>query len=369
MSNENRMMIFSDCKITQVNSRYGITFTLSTGEVGVVDWLGEVVDRKTDKVIAKKARYEQSSTEIRSLTGLPGAGSGSSSGRSYPAWGVGRKSGNFKRSNFTGNIRFTEIFIPIESIINGFDNLSKADQDLFVSLIDHDFLSRITPCWYNKIGQQGYLRIPFSWTIKNLTSGYAGYVDLSFTMTSENKVNVIDFKSINFESSLKQTVNNQFVLNHNNGIMKPCTIDIKDQPDHPKLISGCFVESGGHVKVYGSGHRQYICYYHHDVTSLTQWIGENKTIKITDVTLKDISKLSNNGWYGENLRHVPIRVDDDSIRYLSFMRDQNNKFRYSVFSLPKDVSITNENFVKTSDLVWLDRKNEYDFPLVVQNLD
>lgn len=369
LSSDNFCMHTANCRVVQESNIWGIEFDILSGDIGIPDWYLDNLRRNSNKIMSKRAEYKIAQTTISSLTGFEGALSfiRSSNGQLPVGFSVNR--GNLQNNNFAAGKRYASVFIPIEALIKGFNGKTAAIQKAFTDRIDRDLLKRITLAWDNKLALKGVMRIPFY--VKNVgdtTKASHMWVDLSYAFTLGDEGNKIAFSALNFVSANRPSLdaNNDVVVG---GKFKQWSTDITETPLHPKVMGGAFVETGGHVKAYTVGHRQYLCFYVHQVTSTLNWIKSDLTPVITDSKIKDINMFPGNGFYGDALRVVPTGVTTAGVNYLSYMRNKKGKYDYATFTLPFNFDLYATGVNAPISFKWIGREGEKELPALVENVD
>lgn len=373
LSNDNFICHIANVQLNKQNNIWGIVFDFVTGDVGIPDWLPDSVTKTTDKILSKIATYNVTKTTAAgSLTGYSGAKYFSRSSKDLP-WGH-TESNDFANASSVGP-NYLSVWIPFNDFITGFNNLSSAVQTSFTDNVDIDLLKRACLAWNNSYVKSGFIRIPFYYEVPNTTKAWSTYLDFNFSIAVTNTGNNVTFSAFNFDSSQKPTINSNLDLtlakatDANNGFTS-WSKDVKENPIHPKVFKGCFLETGGHITAYVLGHRQYICHYKHDITSVRAWIVNNlkPTIKDEDIRILDVGMLPPNRFYSDNTRITPLVFNDSRITYLTRARDRLNKYNYGTFNLnSENFDLLSSRNSESSDITWLDRKSNKDIPILIDN--
>lgn len=368
LSSDDFMSHIANTQLIKQSNRWGIQFDFLTGNVGISDWLPESLTKATDKILSRQATYTIKNTLTTGITGFNSASSLNTLGSNLP-WGYENR-GNFDNSNFVSGATYSTIFLPINDLINGFDSLSAANQQKFIDAVNTDLLVRISRAWDNEYTKTGVLRIPFYYDVPNTEKAWCAYIDMSYTIAIGENSNTVTFKALNWDNSKKPTINAQLDLTNPTGsryVQWGQTVE--DTPLHPKVFKGCFVETGGHITAYVVGHRQYICYYQHAITSVRQWIMSDITPVITeDEKISDVCMFPGNRFYSDNTRMLPLSFTDTAITYLSRMRDKYGKYRYGTFTTDLttfDLLSTRES--EASEVNWLNKKTNRNIPILIDN--
>ena len=370
LSNENTLLHVADCRLEK-QTVWGICFDLVSGDIGYPDWLPDTVTRNTEKIFSKRAYYTIKETLITSIDGYEGALGSMKLSEGKP-FGVENRE-NFYNSNFAGAVRYSNVFIPIEAIIKGFNNLPTDKQQLVIDNIDKDLLFRVVLDWKNKFTNEGLIRIPVYYTVPNSTVSWCMWLDLSFKLNFVEDSIRVDMNAINFDTNQRPNIGSDLNLGNENVIGKFRKWGVKDDnPLHPKYFSGCFVETGGHVKTYIIGHRQYTCYYKHEIKSKKDWILNDIYPTITKTDIHHSSTLPSNGFYNESLRYVPVKVDTQNgkITYFGFGRNKYGRYQDFLFETKSDHDLTVDLAKPVDNVIWKKyNPNNTLVPLLVENLN
>lgn len=371
MSADEVLIYTANCGIAQQGGVWGILFDFVSGNIGTPDWYPDTINKKTNKILSKKAGFTIRQTTINKIDGYEGAlGVIRQSSKTIP-FGVGTERANFNYSNFAGSSRYASAFIPIESIIKGFNGQSDANKQKVLARIDLELIKRITMAWVNKLTYQAVLRIPFflNGAKTDTEYGFHMWVDLSFRLNIEEDYNTVDMAALNFNTANRPTLDANLDLTGTLGKFEKINGGIKDNPLHPKVMGGCFVESGGHIQAYVAGYRQYICYYKHQVGNALDWIQGNMKPVITDTKVRDNGTYPTNGAYGDNGRLIPVKFTADTIQYLAYIRNKKGKHQYAVMDYPLNFDLIKNTFSNPTEITWLDRAGEKDIPVLITNTD
>lgn len=373
LSSDEIFLYISNTMIINKNGIYGISFNINSGNIGTPDWLPSTFRKANEKILSKKSTFTPKQTTVTSITGYEGATSAIVINNNTTPFGFSTNRENLRHSNFNNSPRSGTVFIPIEALIKGFNNLTVEQQSSIVNRIDKELLKRVTLAWDNKLAYKGLLRTPFYLIHTNATEdnsiGFHMWVDISFNLNLGNDYNTIEMSALNFDTNQRPSFDSSLNLTGNLGKFINIENGIKDNPIHPKVIGGCFVETGGHIQTYVVGYRQYICYYKHQIKNKKEWIKDNLTPVITETKIKDIGLFPTNGAYGDNLRLIPTSFDNTTINYLAYIRNKKNKYQYATLSLPLNYKLENDTLSKTLSFKWLDNGGNKDIPVLIHKTD
>ena len=197
--------------------------------------------------------------------------------------------------------------------------------------------------WQNRLRGIFTLRIPIGFYSKDKTRYTSYYADFMYTV-SENKaartlqVNVQTLRTM--DDNL-QILNNNLQINKQ-GRFVEYNAHLGGNPFDPRVFSGAFDSNGGHVHVYTLYNRQYVAYYQHNVDSPSTWINNGDVIRpnLEKYLIKQMSTINNDGFYGDHLRHIPVRQTSTTNEYITLTRDWLNEYRwcYTTVSLDDEVA-------------------------------
>ena len=368
LSADEFMMHTANCRMVQEGGAWGIEFDIMSGSVGIPDWLPSSLRKGTNKILSKRAEYVIRQTTVSSVSNLSGATSyiRLSTGKIPVGFSVNRS--NFDDSNFNNSPRYASVFVPLNSLIRNFNTLTAAQQTAFVNRIDKDLLKRITLAWDNKFTLTGLMRIPLYVTSATASDvAWNMWLDFSFTFNVGPDYTQVAFTAINFDSATLPTLDANQNLTGALGKWKQHTRSLLNNPTHPKVFGGCFAETGGHLRTYTIGHRQYICYYTHQITSIKNWIKNDMTPVITNTEIKDIGLFPSNGFYGDTLRQIPVITEADKTTYLGYLRNKKGKYQFATFTLDPNFDLKATGVANPSNVTWLERAGEKDLPILVSS--
>lgn len=374
LSSDNFICHIANVQVVSQNNIYGLTFDFVTGDISVPDWLPNTITKTTDKILSKVATYTFRATVS---TGTMGYYTGSKytarSSKNLPLGHTGTN--DFANATSVGP-NYLSVWIPFNDIINGFNSLSAANQKLFIDNLDKDLLKRTCLVWNNEYIKTGFIRIPLYYEVPNTTKAWSTYIDLSFTITSSGTTNSVSFSGFNFDSTQKPTIAPSLDLtlakagSANNGFTSWAQ-DTKENPLHPKVFKGCLLETGGHITAYVLGHRQYICHYKHNITSIRSWIINNLTpvLETKHTKILDVGMLPANRFYYDNTRTIPLSIDENNrMTYLTRARNKNNKYAYGVFTVNAETfDLLNTRKSEASEITWVEKRSNKNLPILIDN--
>lgn len=368
LSSNNVIVHTANTQIIQQNNIWGIIFDFLSGDVGISDWLPEGITRSDDKVLSRQAYYHIKETIGTTVTGFENGQYFIRLSTDLP-WGY-EKRDNFDNSNFVNGSRYSSVFLPINDIIDGFNKLSADDQKKVVEGIDKELLTRVCLCWDNEFTLAGVMRIPFYYTVPGKDYSWHRYVDIKFTLSIGELITNVAFSAYNFDASKRPSFSGLDLINTEGSGFTRFDNDLSENPLHPKVFKGCFLETGGHLTAYTIGHRQYICYYKHAITSVRNWIIQNLTPTIDEKSTRivDIGMMPGNRFYNDNTRILPLLTSEGVTTYLTRLRNKKGKYDYGTFTtINESFDVLSTRATQSSEITWLDRKTNKNFPVLVDN--
>lgn len=215
-----------------------------------------------------------------------------------------------------------------------------AQRETLWGLLNTYNATNISFAWVNRLKGIFALRIPVGWLSKDKSKYVNYYVDLLYTTTENATTKTIGLKV----DTLRELDSNIQILNDNLTVNKAGRFvesngSCAGNPFDPRVFNGAFDANGGHVHVYTFYNRQYVGYYQHNVDSPLTWInnGDNITPKLEKYLFRQVSTINNDGFYGDHLRHIPVRQTDDmKNEYITLTRDWLNSYRWCYATVELD---------------------------------
>jgi len=223
------------------------------------------------------------------------------------------------------------------------DIVSYTDAQLtdLATLVNRDRAEKMVFAWRNRLGGQFALRIPLGFTSKNNSQYNNFYLDLSFTVkevTSTKTVTVNVSPTRDLDGNV-QKLNNNLELDKQ-GRFVSSGVDARNDVFHPLVFDGSFNSLGGHIKAYTFYNRQYLGHYRHEITGALNWISKGDTVKptLSKYRYTQVSTLNQDGFYGDHLRHIPLKAAGGFTDYLVQSRDWTNTYRWVVARVETDAT-------------------------------
>lgn len=200
----------------------------------------------------------------------------------------------------------------------------------------------ISFAWSNRLKGVFTLRIPVGFYSKDATKYTSYYVDLMYACTEQASnhsvaINVQTLRTL--DDSLQILSANLQVNKAGRFIEYPASV--AGNPFDPRVFNGSFDSNGGHVRVYTMYNRQYVGYYQHNVDGPLTWINNGDTIRpnLEKFLFKQMSTINNDGFYGDHLRHIPVRQTDSTNEYITLTRDWLNEYRWCYTTVALDTEV------------------------------
>lgn len=214
--------------------------------------------------------------------------------------------------------------------------------DVWAAINTHGVKS-MSFAWQNRLRGIFTLRIPIGFYSKDKTRYTSYYADFMYTV-SENSAS----RAINVNVQTLRTMDDNLqILNDNLQVNKAgrfveYNAHLGGNPFDPRVFSGAFDSNGGHVHVYTLYNRQYVAYYQHNVDSPSTWINNGDVIRpnLEKYLIKQMSTINNDGFYGDHLRHIPVRQTSTTNEFITLTRDWLNEYRwcYTTVALDDEVA-------------------------------
>lgn len=193
--------------------------------------------------------------------------------------------------------------------------------------------------WRNRLKGEFVLRVPLGFTSKNNSQYSNFYLDMVFsvkenTTTRAVTVAVVPLRSL--EGSV-QKLNDNLELDAQGRFLSSAG-DVKDDVFHPLVFDGSFNSLGGHIKAFTFYNRQYLGHYQHELTSALTWINKGDAVKpvLNKYRYTQISTLNQDGFYGDHLRHIPLKAANGFSDYLVYSRDWTHNYRWAIARVETD---------------------------------
>lgn len=213
--------------------------------------------------------------------------------------------------------------------------------DLWAAIDTHGARS-VSFAWQNRLRGIFTLRIPIGFYSKDKTRYTSYYADFMYTVTENKSARTLQ---VNVQT-LRTMDDNLQILSDNLQVNKAgrfveYNAHLGGNPFDPRIFSGAFDSNGGHVHVYTLYNRQYVGYYQHNVDSPLTWINNGDTIRpnLEKFLYKQMSTINQDGFYGDHLRHIPVRQTSTTNEYLTLTRDWLNEYRWCYSTVELDTEV------------------------------
>lgn len=246
--------------------------------------------------------------------------------------------GNGKFHSFAHPEGGNALCIKLRDIV-AYTDAQKAD---LWAAINTRSAENISFAWSNRLKGIFTLRIPVGFYSKDKTKYTSYYVDLMYSCTENTATRTL---AINVQT-LRTLDDSLQILSANLQVSKAGRFveypgSVAGNPFDPRVFNGTFDSNGGHVRVYTMYNRQYVGYYQHNVDGPLTWINNGDTIRpnLEKFLFKQMSTINNDGFYGDHLRHIPIRQTDSTNTYLTLTRDWLNEYRWCNTTVELDTEV------------------------------
>ena len=200
----------------------------------------------------------------------------------------------------------------------------------------------ISFAWSNRLKGIFTLRIPVGFYSKDKSKYTNYYVDLMYSCTenSATKTVAINVQTLRTLDDSLQILSANLQINKA-GRFVEYPASVAGNPFDPRVFTGSFDSNGGHVRVYTMYNRQYVGYYQHNVDGPLTWINNGDTIRpnLEKFLFKQMSTINNDGFYGDHLRHIPVRQTDSTNEYITLTRDWLNGYRWCYSAVELDTEV------------------------------
>lgn len=213
--------------------------------------------------------------------------------------------------------------------------------DLWAAMNAHN-AKNVSFAWQNRLKGVFTLRIPIGFYSKDKTRYTSYYADLMYSVTEvpATKTLNINLQTLRELESNLQSLTANLQINKA-GRFVEYNAHLGGNPFDPRVFSGVFDSNGGHVHVYTLYNRQYVGYYQHNVDSPLTWINNGDTIRpnLEKFLFKQMSTINNDGFYGDHLRHIPVRQTGTTNEYVTLTRDWLNEYRWCYSTVELDTEV------------------------------
>lgn len=223
-----------------------------------------------------------------------------------------------------------------------------------IQYFDREIVRKITFTWVNRLAGICTIRIPIQFKSKDGTKFYNYYLDLQLKITYDpsTRTNTISVRSEkNLNVNLQQLDLNTITLS-TAGNFKEYPASVANNPLHPAIMGGDFIETGGHMRCYTLWNRQYIGGYTHGARNPFEWIYYIGDLNVTKIQYRATSVINQDGLYGDHLRHIPMGSDAVSDYYLTQTRNHRHEYAWAIVGVEKDVPL-----IQSGDYMGPDRNS------------
>ncbi|WAX22135.1 hypothetical protein AVP1_0025 [Aeromonas phage AVP1] len=241
--------------------------------------------------------------------------------------------------------------------------------------IDKTRCQLVSFAWRNRLEGKATVRLSIGWYTVNKSNYVHAYLDLDlhFDDNAGTVTSTVNVETSDSWNRVKQELNDNLEV-VTEGLFKMYSGDVKEQPTHPAVIGGVFETQGGHMKSYNFYNRQYIGYYRHGVGSTLEFINqENNLIPTpTEYSYNIQSVINGDMFYGDHLRHIPVKVDttNKTVLYLTQTRDWKNNYRWAFVNVESETPVVQpDGYVgpKRLSRKWVEDRKAYVPSMLIEN--
>lgn len=241
--------------------------------------------------------------------------------------------------------------------------------------IDKSRCQLVSFAWRNRLEGKATVRLSIGWYTVNRSNYVHAYLDLNldFNDNAGTFTSIVNVETGDIWNRVKQELNDNLEV-VTVGLFKMYPGDIKELPTHPAALGGVFETQGGHMKSYNFYNRQYIGYYRHEIGSTLSFINlEDKTIPTpTEYSYNIQSVINGDIFYGDHLRHIPVKVDtvNKTVQYLVQSRDWKNNYRWGFVTVESETPVVQPNgYVGPKRLAskWVEDRKAYVPSMLIEN--
>lgn len=193
--------------------------------------------------------------------------------------------------------------------------------------------------WSNRLAGEFTMRIPFAISNIKRTFYWNRYFDFEFKVTDDPATNScnISVKHKGMEKKPVQEFDEQFETK-TEGYLTKYDFSCANDWAHPRVFDGVFEGTGGHIKTYSYYNRQYVGFFQHDLKDPMDWM-YNPTPNGglgSKYNYTQMSTINSDGFYGDHLRHIPLRVNGKDIVYLTRVRNYQHRYEWCLATIEKE---------------------------------
>lgn len=210
-----------------------------------------------------------------------------------------------------------------------------------IEFFDREMVRKLTFTWVNRLAGICTIRVPVQFVSRDKSKFYNYYMDLQLKITYDpgTRTNTISVKSEKNLNVNLQQLNVDTITLSTTGNFKEFPNNVKDNPLHPAIMGGDFIETGGHMRCYTLWNRQYIGGYTHGARNPFEWIYYVGDLSVSKIQYKTTSVINQDGLYGDHLRHIPMGSDTNNDYYLTQTRNHRHEYAWAVVGIEKDVPL------------------------------
>lgn len=211
-------------------------------------------------------------------------------------------------------------------------------QKFYDSAWDVTRAERIMFAWTNRLGGEFVLRVGLGISNTNATQYWNMYMDFECKAV-EDPVNGAVTITINHRGLEKKDIQefDEKFETKTNGYFAPYDYSMANDWAHPRAFEGSFEGAGGHLRTFTMYNRQYVGFYQHDLKSPMDWFYNPTPDGGLDskYNYTQMSTINGDGFYGDHLRHIPLRVNGVDVVYLTRTRNYQHRYAWALAAVEK----------------------------------
>lgn len=211
-------------------------------------------------------------------------------------------------------------------------------QKFYDSAWDVTRAERIMFAWTNRLGGEFVLRVGLGISNTNATQYWNMYMDFECKAVEDpvNGAVTITIKHRGLEKKDIQEFDEKFETK-TNGYFAPHDYSMANDWAHPRAFEGSFEGAGGHLRTFTMYNRQYVGFYQHDLKSPMDWFYNPTPNGGLDskYNYTQMSTINGDGFYGDHLRHIPLRVNGVDVVYLTRTRNYQHRYAWALAAVEK----------------------------------
>lgn len=211
-------------------------------------------------------------------------------------------------------------------------------QKFYDTAVDTVRAELINFAWINRLAGEFTMRIPVGIQNNTLTQYWHRYFDFNVKV-ADDIANLTSTITISHKDMVAKPIQefDETFNTKTEGYLRPHQYSVAMDWAHPRCFDGVFEGAGGHIKTYTMHNRQYVGFYQHDLKNPKDWMYNPTPNGGLDskYNYTQMSTINADGFYGDHLRHIPLRVNGVDVVYLTRTRDYQHKYSWALATVEK----------------------------------